>query len=91
MINLSGKTSEFFVFTDDKYYEYSDIYDEVKPNGTKYISDRFGPKPGSTTTVPNNLNSVLFDPRNDHLFFFKDEWVSNMGIQVKPVECFTIV
>ena len=67
--------NEIFYPTDDQYYEYDDINDQVKENGTKYISDRFGPKAGGTESVPNNLDAVLFDPRDNHLYFFKDEWV----------------
>ena len=37
------------------------------------------------TRLPHSIDAVIFDPRNDHLFFFKDELVSLSPVASPPL------
>jgi hypothetical protein len=46
----------------------------------KFINDMFPPKPGQTKPIPESLDSVFTDFRNQHLYFFKGDWVSMVSV-----------
>ena len=62
-------------------YHYDDVQDTV--TGSEKIEDRYKAKQGQTETIPNNIDAVIFDPRNNHLFFFKGLHVSVTRLPVK--------
>lgn len=74
---FSGSTvvDEAYFFKDEKVYQYNSEKDEIFEGWPKLISEVFGPKPGETEGIPNNIDTVIFDMRDKNLYFFKDDMV----------------
>ncbi|KAL8623615.1 hypothetical protein ACOMHN_051057 [Nucella lapillus] len=67
--------NEAYFFKGEHYYKYDNDNDRVYEGWPRLISDRFGPKPGQSEGIPNNLDTVFFDMRDKNIYFFKDDMV----------------
>ncbi|XP_076461306.1 matrix metalloproteinase-21-like [Babylonia areolata] len=67
--------NEAYFFQGDHYYKYNSENDTVYDGWPRRIADDFGPKPGQSVGIPNNLDSVFFDMRDKNIYFFKDDKV----------------
>jgi len=57
------------------YYKYNDSQDVIVEGYPRLIATDFGSKSGSNETIPDNIDAVLFDDRDNMLYFFKGEYV----------------
>ena len=62
-------------FSGEHYYKYDNANDKVYKGWPRLIRDDFGPKPGQTEGIPDNLDTVFFDMRDKNIYFFKDGMV----------------
>lgn len=69
----SGKLiNDAYFFKGEYYYKYDSYNDTVVKSWPRLISEDFGPKPGQSVGIPNNIDSVFFDSRDGNSYFFKD-------------------
>ncbi|CAG5116421.1 unnamed protein product [Candidula unifasciata] len=64
-----------YFFKGEHYYKYDSEKDRVVEGWPKLIKDGFGPKPGETEGIPDNIDSVFFDTRDKNVYFFKNDYV----------------
>ncbi|CAG5125753.1 unnamed protein product, partial [Candidula unifasciata] len=62
-----------FFFKGEHYYMYDSQNDRVVDGWPKRIKDDFGPKSGTTDSIPSNIDSVFFDTRDKNVYFFKND------------------
>lgn len=60
----------------EHYYKYDSENDRVMEKWPRLIKDDFGPKPGETEGIPDNIDSIFFDTRDKNIYFFKNDYVS---------------
>jgi carbonic anhydrase len=70
-------SSSNYFFQGEYYYLYSAESDGVEPGWPKKIADDFKAKPGQSERIPDNIDTVYFDYRDQNYYFFKGEWVSS--------------
>lgn len=63
-------------FSGEHYYKYNSDTDRVVDGWPRLIKEDFGPKPGETEAIPDNIDTVFFDIRDKNIYFFKNEYVS---------------
>jgi len=68
--------SLYVLLQGDSYYKYDDDADKVADGFPRKISVDFGPMPGGSDVIPDNLDAALFDNRDSMIYFFKGDWVS---------------
>nr|KAG5688239.1 hypothetical protein BaRGS_034281 [Batillaria attramentaria] len=66
---------EAFFFKGEHYYKYNSEHDVVYDGWPRLISEHFGPKPGETEGIPDNIDTVFFDMRDKNIYFFKGDTV----------------
>ena len=60
----------------ENYYLYDDVNDRVAPGYPWKIATDFAASEGTNDSIPDNIDSVVFDQRDSLLHFFKGEYVS---------------
>lgn len=75
LFNGNDVVDEAYFFKGQHYYKYDSEKDRVVEGWPRLIKDDFGPKPGETEGIPDNIDSVFFDTRDKNLYFFKNDEV----------------